>query len=136
MSDDSDHLANLSDGAGCAEVWEHLSEERDEADADDEGDPDDSPSAPTGNEVDSEDAITPDSNPSDSNAATADAAPLPMGLRMRAPTERRPAPVTYSRRRHRGQRVIYSVRRCSVRCCPVWVPSLLSSFREDIAFRR
>lgn len=28
MSDD-DHLANLSDGAGCAEVWEHLSEQRD-----------------------------------------------------------------------------------------------------------
>jgi hypothetical protein len=29
MSDnDTDHLANLSDGAGCAEVWEHLSEQR------------------------------------------------------------------------------------------------------------
>mgnify|MGYP006281060059 CR=1 FL=1 len=27
MSDD-DHLATLSDGAGCAEVWEHLSEQR------------------------------------------------------------------------------------------------------------
>ena len=24
------HLANLSDGAGCTEVWEHLSESRDE----------------------------------------------------------------------------------------------------------
>ncbi|TQQ83481.1 hypothetical protein EGH24_01425 [Halonotius terrestris] len=43
MSDDSEHLANLSDGAGCAEVWEHLSEQRDaEAteDADDDSDTD------------------------------------------------------------------------------------------------
>jgi len=42
MSDheDADHLANLSDGAGCAEVWEHLSEQRekDAADADSESD--------------------------------------------------------------------------------------------------
>ena len=41
MSDDSDHLANLSDGAGCAEVWEHLSEQREaeaDEDADDESD--------------------------------------------------------------------------------------------------
>jgi hypothetical protein len=73
VSDDSDHLADLSDGAGCAEVWEHLSAERDDADADGESDPDDSSSAPAGGEVDSEDAITPDSNPSGSNAA-ADAA--------------------------------------------------------------
>lgn len=38
MSDhtDADHLANLSDGAGCAEVWEHLSEQRAEAAEDDE----------------------------------------------------------------------------------------------------
>ena len=39
---DNDHLANLSDGAGCAEVWEHLSEQRDsgasEAAEDDESD--------------------------------------------------------------------------------------------------
>ena len=29
MSDhDDDHLANLSDGMGCAEVWEHLSARR------------------------------------------------------------------------------------------------------------
>ena len=40
---DNDHLANLSDGAGCAEVWEHLSEQRDSeaseaADADEESD--------------------------------------------------------------------------------------------------
>jgi hypothetical protein len=73
VSDDSDHLADLSDGAGCAEVWEHLSAERDDADADGESDPDDGSSAPAGGEVDSEDAITPDSNPSDDNAATADA---------------------------------------------------------------
>lgn len=71
MSDDSDHLADLSDGAGCAEVWEHLSAERDDADAESESDPDDGSSAPTGGEVDSEDAITPDSNPTDSSAATA-----------------------------------------------------------------
>jgi hypothetical protein len=37
---DNDHLANLSDGAGCAEVWEHLSEQReaDASDADSESD--------------------------------------------------------------------------------------------------
>jgi hypothetical protein len=69
VSDDSDHLADLSDGAGCAEVWEHLSAER--ADAESEGDPDDGSAAATGGEVDSEDAITPDSNPTDSSAATA-----------------------------------------------------------------
>lgn len=28
MSDDAEHLANLSDGAGCTEIWEHLSEQR------------------------------------------------------------------------------------------------------------
>ena len=73
MSDDSDHLADLSDGAGCAEVWEHLSAERDDANAESESDPDDGSAAATGGEVDSEDAITPDSNPTDSSAATADA---------------------------------------------------------------
>ncbi|WP_253737430.1 hypothetical protein [Halohasta salina] len=37
MSDETDHLADLSDGAGCAEVWEHLSAQRDsDSDADDE----------------------------------------------------------------------------------------------------
>jgi len=25
---DTDHLDNVEDGCGCAEVWEHLSEER------------------------------------------------------------------------------------------------------------
>jgi len=29
-SDDSAHLGSLPDGAGCAEVWEHLSENRDD----------------------------------------------------------------------------------------------------------
>ena len=37
MSDDeTSHLSNLSDGAGCAEIWEHLSEQRAAADAEDE----------------------------------------------------------------------------------------------------
>ena len=30
---DTEHLADLADGCGCAEVWEHLSERR-ETDAD------------------------------------------------------------------------------------------------------
>ena len=30
---EADHLADLADGCGCAEVWEHLSEHR-ESDAD------------------------------------------------------------------------------------------------------
>jgi len=25
---DTDHLAELEDGAGCAEIWEHLSDRR------------------------------------------------------------------------------------------------------------
>jgi hypothetical protein len=25
---DDDHLADVADGCGCAEVWEHLSEQR------------------------------------------------------------------------------------------------------------
>lgn len=29
---DSDHLDGLEDGAGCTEIWEHLSERRDEED--------------------------------------------------------------------------------------------------------
>lgn len=29
---DDDHLADVSDGAGCTEIWEHLSERRGEAD--------------------------------------------------------------------------------------------------------
>jgi len=56
MSDnDTDHLANLSDGAGCAEVWEHLSEQREDAaaDADSESDDDESVDAETG-DADSE----------------------------------------------------------------------------------
>jgi hypothetical protein len=27
----ADHLADVEDGCGCAEVWEHLSEQREEA---------------------------------------------------------------------------------------------------------
>ena len=26
--DDDDHLADVEDGCGCAEMWEHLSEQR------------------------------------------------------------------------------------------------------------
>lgn len=29
-SSDDEHLADVPDGCGCAEVWEHLSEQRDE----------------------------------------------------------------------------------------------------------
>lgn len=28
---ETDHLDNVEDGCGCAEVWEHLSEEREAA---------------------------------------------------------------------------------------------------------
>ena len=28
--DDEDHLADVPDGAGCTEIWDHLSAERDE----------------------------------------------------------------------------------------------------------
>ena len=31
----TDHLEDLDDGCGCAEVWEHTSERRDETAADD-----------------------------------------------------------------------------------------------------
>ncbi|MFB6156806.1 MAG: hypothetical protein ABEJ34_03070 [Haloferacaceae archaeon] len=27
---DDDHLADVEDGAGCTEIWEHLSEQREE----------------------------------------------------------------------------------------------------------
>lgn len=31
MSDEeTDHLDDLADGAGCTEIWEHLSEERED----------------------------------------------------------------------------------------------------------
>ncbi|KTG08804.1 hypothetical protein AUR64_13360 [Haloprofundus marisrubri] len=30
---DDDHLSDLEDGAGCTEIWEHLSERRADADA-------------------------------------------------------------------------------------------------------
>jgi hypothetical protein len=30
-SEDDDHLANVSDGAGCTEVWEYLAERREES---------------------------------------------------------------------------------------------------------
>lgn len=35
MSDqpeDDDHLADVEEGAGCTEIWEHLSEQREESD--------------------------------------------------------------------------------------------------------
>ena len=31
----TDHLDDVEDGCGCTEIWEHLSENRDEAEADD-----------------------------------------------------------------------------------------------------
>lgn len=31
---DDDHLAAVADGCGCAELWEHMSEQRDGDDAD------------------------------------------------------------------------------------------------------
>ena len=31
-TDDDDHLSELQDGCGCAEVWEHLFEHRSEED--------------------------------------------------------------------------------------------------------
>jgi hypothetical protein len=38
-AEDTDHLDDIDDGCGCAEVWEHLSERREaEADADADGD--------------------------------------------------------------------------------------------------
>ncbi|NUE01291.1 hypothetical protein HUB97_02125 [Halorubraceae archaeon YAN] len=30
-TDDTEHLAGLSDGAGCTEVWEHLSAQREDS---------------------------------------------------------------------------------------------------------
>ena len=42
MSDEeTSHLSNLSDGAGCTEIWEHLSEQRAAAEAESEDDADD-----------------------------------------------------------------------------------------------
>jgi len=58
MSDETDHLAGLSDGAGCAEVWEHLSEQRDREGA---GDGDDTePAEGEGEDPDGDDADTAD----------------------------------------------------------------------------
>lgn len=36
---DTEHLDDVPDGSGCAEIWEHLSEDRDEG-GDGEGDAD------------------------------------------------------------------------------------------------
>lgn len=30
--DETDHLVDVGDGVGCTEIWEHLSDERDEED--------------------------------------------------------------------------------------------------------
>ncbi len=38
--EDTEHLANLSDGAGCTEIWEHLSEQRAAAAADEDAEAD------------------------------------------------------------------------------------------------
>ncbi|EMA29544.1 hypothetical protein C444_12132 [Haloarcula japonica DSM 6131] len=29
-TEEDDHLADIEDGCGCAEVWEHMSEQRDD----------------------------------------------------------------------------------------------------------
>ena len=34
--DDSTHLESVPDGVGCVEIWEHLSGESDESDADED----------------------------------------------------------------------------------------------------
>ena len=34
QTEEADHLAELSDGAGCTEIWEHLSERRESEEAD------------------------------------------------------------------------------------------------------
>jgi hypothetical protein len=74
VSDDSDHLADLSDGAGCAEVWEHLSEEREEATAEEEDDPDDGSPASVDSEAGTDGTVASDSGPTDNSGATADGA--------------------------------------------------------------
>jgi hypothetical protein len=33
QTEEADHLAELSDGAGCTEIWEHLSERREAEEA-------------------------------------------------------------------------------------------------------
>jgi len=41
MSDEeTSHLSNLSDGAGCTEIWEHLSEQRAAEEAESEAEED------------------------------------------------------------------------------------------------
>lgn len=58
MSDnnESDHLSNLSDGAGCTEIWEHLSEQRAAAEADDTSEADDAADAADAADESTEDA--------------------------------------------------------------------------------
>lgn len=41
QQDDDDHLSDVPDGSGCAEIWEHLSERRAESDGTDDTDDDD-----------------------------------------------------------------------------------------------
>jgi len=49
MSDNEEasHLSSLSDGAGCTEIWEHLSEQRAAAEAEQEREDDDDEDAET-----------------------------------------------------------------------------------------
>lgn len=53
-NDDTDHLSNLSDGAGCTEIWEHLSEQREAAAADADADSESTEAEATDEETDSE----------------------------------------------------------------------------------
>lgn len=60
MSDtDTNHLDNLSDGAGCTEIWEHLSEQRAAAAAeDDEADDETTDAAATDSTAEDDDETT------------------------------------------------------------------------------
>ena len=65
---DNDHLANLSDGAGCAEVWEHLSEQR-EAEGSEADSKADGESTADTEAVDSEATDTDEDTDAEQNAA-------------------------------------------------------------------
>ena len=55
-----EHLADVDDGCGCVEVWEHTSDQREE----DSAGEDDAEDSPSENDLDGDDA----ENPSDGDA--------------------------------------------------------------------
>ncbi len=76
MSDDeTSHLSNLSDGAGCTEIWEHLSEQRAAADA--ESDADANAEAEDTDTVDGEQTADDSSDDAPDDAADTNAAGVP-----------------------------------------------------------